>query len=292
MEDYLISNPMAPPCLAKIRVCRNVCEYSAPCRAVGGCGTQWGSENRQKLFVGATAVAVLALIFSSVAVAGVTHDTTVLKNVYWAKGSGTLRGVGGVDFQRDFTIYIGLTTQVVDVKDNGNTVFTNKTWWSDVNCLGPQCEDCKTQAGSMVTGAIMALVTCLPTIQTNIQRSQSKWDMNCQKFLAQFMANGIGFIGTLLALSSFASGCYENLPDSITTCNEESGVRVCGTASDIKWSLGPGFILILIATLLKIIDLVVNCLVPTPPHCRKIYFAGNELPEQEQMDASPESPNC
>eukprot|EP00961_Rhodomonas_salina_P100670 1354157-Rhodomonas_salina.2 len=198
-EDYAKSNPLAPPCITRIRLFRRVCEYSVPCRTVGKCGTSWGVGRRKILFTVAALVAFVAMIFTAVAVAGLTSDPTVLRNVYWAKGTGTTRKlVGGGIFERETstrTVPSPLVQHMHDAflfgTDNSRPGKTNKTStrkWSDTACATPLCDECKSAAGAMDTGVIMAFITTIPTIQTDIQRLKPEWDLNCQKSLAMFVS--------------------------------------------------------------------------------------------------------
>ena len=65
----------------------------------------------------------------------------------------------------------------------------------------------------------------------------------------------LGFLSTLSSLSTYAGGCYENLPDQLA---------VEGGHVDMDWRLGPGFACILVATLLKPLNIIAHVLLPTP----------------------------
>lgn len=61
----------------------------------------------------------------------------------------------------------------------------------------------------------------------------------------------LGFTTTLFALLIYAEGCYINLPSEINSIK-------------YSWRLGPAFYCVLVATLLKPIDALINLLVPVP----------------------------
>jgi hypothetical protein len=59
----------------------------------------------------------------------------------------------------------------------------------------------------------------------------------------------VSMMSTLITLSTFADLCYRNLSE------EYGGIKMTYT-----W--GPGMVCILLATVLKIIDIVIHCVVP------------------------------
>ena len=61
----------------------------------------------------------------------------------------------------------------------------------------------------------------------------------------------IGFLSTMVALAGYSSNCYNMIDSSYG-------------ATDIDKQLGPAFFLLLVATLLKLVDVIAHSLVPTP----------------------------
>merc|ERR1711907_893322 len=66
------------------------------------------------------------------------------------------------------------------------------------------------------------------------------------------VTNIVGFISTMAALLGFRKACYMDLPEEFDNTMK------------IEWSLGPGFRCLMAATIIKIIDLVCHCVLPTP----------------------------
>jgi hypothetical protein len=60
----------------------------------------------------------------------------------------------------------------------------------------------------------------------------------------------MGFFGTLFSLSSYVSGCSDELPDR------------SASGESIDWIMGPGFCCLLVATLIKPIDFLAHLIVP------------------------------
>lgn len=90
-----------------------------------------------------------------------------------------------------------------------------------------------------------------PTLMTDFQRSTRKGDLNCQKFMAIFTGI-LGTITNLTALSSYSAECYTNLPE------EYFGLQM-------TYHLGPAFNCMLVATILKPIDVLIHLLTPVVP---------------------------
>ena len=162
------------------------------------------------------------------------YTNSTVKNTNWTYGESDTA-----------EYYVGLYEVIVEVDGLGSAELR----WDDDACPNSYCEDCKDACDATVSSAIIALITCFPTLQTDLQRSTIKGDLNCQKIMG--MVTGIvGTLSTLIALSVYADGCYRNLPDKDDA------------QDDITWHLGPGFTCLLVATLLKPIDFLIHTLMP------------------------------
>lgn len=221
-----------PPC-CHIPCFKSLCETSGFCTRFGKIGVKWFDENRAKIMLSSAFLSFLAIVFCAVAVASLSPDANVIKNTNWTYGSSD-----------GFEYFVGLN-QIVIAPESGDQI---EVEWADAQCTSDYCNECKDATSSSISTAIISLITCLPTLSTDIQRSTRAGDLNCQKFMALF--TGImGTITTLIALSSYSDGCFKNLPDS-----DSSG--------DVEWKLGPGFSLLLVATLLKPVNVIIHMLMP------------------------------
>lgn len=129
--------------------------------------------------------------------------------------------------------------------------------WDSSECSGFElqdennfCDDCKSSCLAAVTMVITNLITTLPNIKGNISRSTPKGDRNCDKTMA-LITGFISTLSTMIALSLYADVCGRQLPDTVAGKN-------------ITYDIGPGFVCLLVATLLKPIDVVINLLMPVP----------------------------
>mmetsp|Transcript_15653 Transcript_15653/g.21958 ORF Transcript_15653/g.21958 Transcript_15653/m.21958 type:complete len:128 (+) Transcript_15653:574-957(+) len=85
----------------------------------------------------------------------------------------------------------------------------------------------------------------------DIQRSTPRGDLNCQKFFG--IATGtIGFFSTLYSIGTYLGSCRDNLPTE----------NIAG--EDIEYGLGPALLCLIVATFLKVIDVIIHILVPVP----------------------------
>ena len=134
------------------------------------------------------------------------------------------------------------------------------------------CTTCQEASAGLLVPAIFAVITCLPSIQTDIQRMFPRYDLNCQKFMAVFVAGMFGTISTLATIYGYSSGCWRNFPEKgwhqITP--ENTLTNHITVMFDGNWYGGPGLSLMIAATLLKVVNMVCHLIVPTPNFCRTI----------------------
>lgn len=75
------------------------------------------------------------------------------------------------------------------------------------------------------------------------------------------MTGIIGFLSTMVALAGYSSNCYNKIDSSYY-----------GTI-EVDKHLGPAFFLLLIATMLKWVDIIAHSIVPTP---KEGYFGSDD----------------
>jgi hypothetical protein len=133
-----------------------------------------------------------------------------------------------------------------------NSGHTESFLWSDADCesaVGEYCDDCKKACAKVFRSIIVNLITLIPAITGNIKRSTHAGDLNCTKFMT-ILSGTISTLTILISLSTYQTGCYTNFPDET-----DSGLS-------ISYSLGPGFICLLIPQLFKPIEVLINILTP------------------------------
>lgn len=214
-----------------------VCEAALPCVMFGAVGFRslpFGIQRHHVMYF-ALFFSVAGLIFLIAGICATSTNNTTIMRTAWAVGSGKGDTPGRV--------FVGLVRVVY--KANGDV---NGIDISDVDCdeLGDACDSCVDAVSSILPTAILGVITQLPQILTDLQRSTSRGDRNCQKVFG--VVTGIfGCVTTIIALSEFGQSCW----------------RI--DADRFNMQPGPGFILTVLATLLKVVDVFCHLVLPMPP---------------------------
>jgi hypothetical protein len=221
-----------PPCCA-IPGAKS-CNQSCCCSIVANFGFDFFDKNRGIIFPCASALSVIALVFASISVASLSHNGDVVKDTFWTRGKSD-----------DFHFYVGLNKVVTSTGD---------FLWDNVDCSTSfydenYCSDCKEGVGGIVSSVIINFITLFPTITGNLKRSTAKGDLNCTKFF-NILSGTISTLTMLVALSEYQSLCFSNLPTE-----DPIGKK-------LNYTLGPGFICLLIPQIIKPIEILINILTP------------------------------
>eukprot|EP00928_Gymnodinium_smaydae_P065622 TRINITY_DN48724_c0_g1_i1.p1 TRINITY_DN48724_c0_g1~~TRINITY_DN48724_c0_g1_i1.p1 ORF type:complete len:393 (+),score=24.43 TRINITY_DN48724_c0_g1_i1:68-1180(+) len=268
-----VSNEYTLPGAPRFMIAAPLCEYSPCCLFCGQLGTNFGRSMRKQIMMFAFAMNVIALIFTIVAAVGLTTDPATLRNVAWVIGNGKMLNNANVEVNiglamRSDYLYcnsngvVNVTQCELFARQSGHVVESGRAQrsvlWSDENACAIKvsadadhsCGVCKRTILPKST-LILSLVTQIPTITTDLQRTTTFGDVNCQKTMGM-LTNIFSLFSSLLTLLAFRQACYSQLP-----------TRMVGVAN-LQWSLGPGFRLIMGATVIKLIDCVCHFCVPTP----------------------------
>ncbi|CAE7734230.1 unnamed protein product, partial [Symbiodinium sp. CCMP2456] len=276
---------------------RGCLETNACCRHCGATGTTFGRANRRRLMITSFWISFAAWILNIYAALALSDNAQVLKATAWATGkfgyggpylgATSWVGLGGrvdeVDcglseytdgcnkwFRENAPmmeeVSPGVYRRVVAFGDTkscaGNIVYHNsrladllaKATGDTVNADAEMCEGCQKSAASTVSFAIMGIITQIPQMTTDLQRSTRFGDVNCQATMGAITSFWGTFSG-LTSLTSFSYSCWRRFPRLVRDKVGEI---------EYKWSMGPGFACMLIATILKLWDAVAHATVPTP----------------------------
>lgn len=230
-----------PPC-CKLKACKFVFEDNPCCKSVGKVGLPYFHENRGFIMLTAAFLSFISLVFAIVPVVSTSLRNEDVKNTAWTYGESD-----------DLKIWIGLKKVVYESNSGDGDFQWESNECSSVEDENPRsfCNDCKSSCLAAVSMVISNLITTLPNIKGNITRSTPQCDKNCEKSMA-LITGVVGTLTTLSALSVYADVCGRQLPDDIFLY------------SDIDYEIGPGYICLLIATLLKPVDVIINLLTPVP----------------------------
>jgi hypothetical protein len=230
-----------PPC-CQAKCCKIICEENTVCSTLGRVGLKSFDKHRGVIMLSLAALAVFSVILSIVPIVSASFNRTNVQNTAWTYGESESGG----------KIWIGLNLVVVEASGT-----TNDFGWNSDTCDTLElyddnfCGGCKTSCLESVTMVITNLITTFPSIKGNISRSTRAGDRNCEKIFS-VITGIIGMITTLVALSVYTDVCGRNLPNNVL-------------GQDVEYELGPGFVCLLLATLLKPFDILGNLLMPVIP---------------------------
>jgi len=225
--------------------CRTNFEESNFCKRVGRFGCKRFQEDsndddnsgsgRCCLMGFATILSCIGVLFAILSCLALSEDIDTLKNFSWSYGESTADSG---------EIFLGLYG-IVECPANQGCKYTE---YGNDECTAQFCDDCKNASSDSIPTAVMGVVTYLPQVLTDIQRSTPEGDINCQKFLG-ILTGIIGFVTTISAISTYTDACQNGLEDHTT---------------GIQWVLGPGLAFLFLSAAIKPFDVIFHCILPTP----------------------------
>lgn len=230
-----------PPC-CQINCCKILCEENIICGNLGKVGLRSFDEHRAKIMLSLAGFSALSVILSIVGIVSASFNRNSVQNTAWTYGESDDGG----------KIWIGLNLVVVEI--NGTT---NDFGWNSDACdnlefkNGNFCSRCKSSCLESISMVVTHLIASLISVKGNISRSTRAGDRNFVK-VSSIISGIIGTITTVVALSVYTDVCWQNLPNTVL-------------GQTIYYELGPGFVCLLVATLLKPSDILGNLLMPVIP---------------------------
>eukprot|EP00238_Polyblepharides_amylifera_P012298 CAMPEP_0196575716 /NCGR_PEP_ID=MMETSP1081-20130531/5141_1 /TAXON_ID=36882 /ORGANISM="Pyramimonas amylifera, Strain CCMP720" /LENGTH=205 /DNA_ID=CAMNT_0041894103 /DNA_START=152 /DNA_END=769 /DNA_ORIENTATION=+ len=194
---------------------------------------------------------------------GISDDKTVIRAISWSNAiikeevrqfdvssNKASKSVNGV--------YIGIRSVVFDTNVDG--IGLRARQWKDLeNCYSSEyCLKCKDAATSALITALLATISKVPLLKVLHSRRLVAKDNDVLKFNS-IIGCTISFITTALSLASYDFDCHESLPGEIVF---DTGRGM--TTLITKWSLGPGFICMLLSLVNQGILFVIFVLTATP----------------------------
>jgi len=273
------SNEFTLPLAPKYMTLAPLLESNACCINVAKLGVPAAERHRKKIMAIAASANVVALILTIVAACGMTLSSSLLQNTHWVHGMGdggavdVYIGVSMMSEEIDCATWRGANETVSAsicaiglgqagfVKKSGSVYERNTEWKSEDACAreyiqGPEreiveglCKQCKENV-LPVGSLILSILTQLPTLTTNFQRSTVYGDVNCQATMGA-VTNLFSFATSMISLIGFRFACWRDLPRSIY-------------GKEVQWELGIGFRCLMVATLIKVLDAACHLLLPTP----------------------------
>lgn len=293
------SNEFTLPGAPKFMKALPFCEQNVLCISVGKIGCACADRARKAVMMTSCAFNCLAMILLIVAtIGGLSTQPARITKLAWVRGTGSVNATSCIN------MYMGLTTIHNTMgclspaqQATAGTVLPQKGWsetspgffektvsWDDQSACfndSPEmvvlCEDCK-QNRLPTSTLFISIFGQLPTMATNLQRTTRFGDVNCQASIG-ILSNVFSLLSSMAALVSFRMSCMANLPTSYR-------------GAEMSWDMGPGYRLLLAGTLVKIIDIICHCAVPTPrqrwekpgPEVKDTLAYLSMAPPRQEMD--------
>jgi len=246
-------------------------ETTGCCRMCGRIGSEFGEIHRRSIALCASLVSVVALFLTIIATCGISTNPDVLQSAYWVHATDP-RGFESfmnlvmkfdkVDCDRETPLSRQLcisnaTAAGFDKQESAGpeaNVFVRVVNWNDeVACNRTQtpaiCAHCKDNLPA-TSSMIVSVITSIPTLTTDLQRATRFGDVNCQAAMAR-ITGVISLFSGLSSLFAFYQACYVSLPTDLG-------------GGQIESDLGVGFYCLMVAVLLKLVDICIHFVIPTP----------------------------
>jgi len=192
--------------------------------------TKMGCETRYWMLL-AILMAVLGTFFNTIVFFSGGTDTSTVENVNWSYGK-----------DGDNYFYTGVQIFVADISGGSTT----STKWTDSSCSDNFCDHCHTALGGAIAFAVFSWFASMPSLYTNVMRTREGGNTSRNKMIG-LISCGVAIFCACISVISFGAGCQHYID------NDTSG---------INWSYGPAFGLMMTFIFFKLIDVIVNALVP------------------------------
>ncbi|KAL7555983.1 hypothetical protein ACA910_018383 [Epithemia clementina (nom. ined.)] len=153
---------------------------------------------------------------------------------------------------------------------------------------GELCGSCQGSSQSFILSSVINICIILRNMFSDITRMYPKYDLNCPNFYGSLMATASVLLG-IYTIFAYRQRCQHDLQTEFflvwyndsnnnNSNNMTSTTRLVDADVDgdgflntnydiqviLEWDNGPGFTCLMIATFLKVMDAIVNYMVPTP----------------------------
>jgi len=182
----------------------------------------------------AIVMAILSTFFNTVVFFSGSTSDSVVENVNWSYGK-----------QDDNYFYTGVYQIVADYSSGPISGTTSVDWTDDV-CTLKYCGKCESALKGAIAFAVFSWFASWPSCYTNIMRTREGGNTGRNKMIG-LISSGVAIFCACISVISFGAGCQAYIDD------ETSG---------INWSYGPAFGLMMTFIFFKLIDVIVNSLVP------------------------------
>jgi hypothetical protein len=211
----------------------------------------------------------IGLICTVISCLAISKDFDILKAFAYSTGTVTS------DLFEDINMGIGLRGVAFDNPNTVGKIFVGFDEFCDYADDGLEryfeaadCDECADVSGGLIITLIISCVTYIPSISTDILRMWPNYDVNCQKVFGSFLTI-FSLLLSLYTWQGYIGTCFAAFYDGDVAFNKDGVVVDIGSedavgVADFDWGPGTGLILVVLATLLKIIDICAHLTLPTP----------------------------
>jgi hypothetical protein len=155
------------------------------CDTIGSVGLTWAERHRSQIFMSAFIVSLLTLFIIGTTACSILTVAGIVHSVPFMQGTITLtNSTSGTASSFDY--YAGLNSVVVDGctgSFKGAACPAHSQLWQTFDCgdLLENCDECGDVASQTIVPVMIALITQLPQIMGDLQRSTVEGDFQCMK---------------------------------------------------------------------------------------------------------------
>lgn len=270
LEGIPCSAPPCAPCFEKC--CGKCCCYSF---AKVGFPSLSQQHYRAPIFLILSFLSFIQIIFAIVSACGLSSSGNTIQAVPWIKFE-LASTISNVNFDREY--FFGLTNVHITSHDHDGkeeTLSWDK-WCSSLEEISEEsvslCEKCADSSETFYTTVIITVLSKFGQFTTDLTRSNGHYDVPCQKVFGALVPI-LGFITSVIALAEYNRTCYESLPHDIIGFKSEA-------------NHGIGYDFQFFVTIVGVIDIIFNVLIPLPQKGDPNYNYYNNLEGDSNVKGS------
>lgn len=154
------------------------------------------------------------------------------------------------------------------------------------------CDTCHEASLVMMVAILVALGSFVPTFGIDILRVYSNFDVNCQK-VSSTLLSLLTLVGCAVTYYHFTQ-CFDSFFDGPISYNSYGSVVEVDSPQEavtvnFEWQLGSGSTCLFAAIILKLVQFLCNCCIPTPSITRDVEDQEEYEKLAEESDADDES---
>jgi hypothetical protein len=257
---------VAPP----VGWCPFLLEENGCCKMFGGMGI-YASESARfylmHLGFMLNLIALLMIVYASLAI---SDDYDLLEKTSFSELT-LVDSVG--DIAAGTTIYVGLRSIALSESDSGPVVIGFDQFCAtdgfELFMSPSDCDSCQSMTVNYVISIMFAAVLVFPSLFINISRMYSGYDVNCSKFFSGCLSI-CSMLLCLNTLFTYKFFCGDKFYQGFVPFGADGSVYPAENSYFVEydWKWGWGTIFLVTGVVLKGLEMLINCCIPTPSIAR------------------------